>query len=152
MSFGEGADEVTRGWDGRWIARTTKGRWIRAKHVIFATGGFHDAKTAPFAPRIADSVVQLHSKDYKRPSQLPDGAVLVVGTAQSGTQICDELCRAGKKVYLCVGSTSMRVPRRVRGVDFTWWLMKLGWCAAPRFAPRVDLHSDAEDIATREQV
>ena len=68
----------------------------------------------------------LHSSQYRNPAQLGEGAALVIGTAQSGTQIAAELAESGKRVYACVGASSHRVPRRVRGWDFTRWLAKTG--------------------------
>jgi putative flavoprotein involved in K+ transport len=56
---------------------------------------------------------------------LPVGAVLVVGSGQSGCQIAEELCQSGRKVYLSVGST-VRIPRRYRGKDIFWWLEEIG--------------------------
>lgn len=57
---------------------------------------------------------------------------MVVGAGSSGAQIADELNRAGRKVFLSVGSHD-RPPRRYRGRDFVWWLGVLGlWdMAAP---------------------
>ena len=71
-------------------------------------------------------MTKLHSSQYRNPGQLGEGAALVIGTAQSGTQIAAELAESGKRVYTCVGASAMRVPRRVRGRDFTWWLAKTG--------------------------
>ena len=51
----------------------------------------------------------MHSLDYRNPSALPEGAVLVVGTGQSGAQIAQELYQNGRQVYLSIGSTG-RVP------------------------------------------
>jgi putative flavoprotein involved in K+ transport len=56
---------------------------------------------------------------------LPSGAVLVVGSGQSGTQIAEELYQSGRKVYLSV-SRPGRVPRRYRGQDANWWHDKMG--------------------------
>jgi putative flavoprotein involved in K+ transport len=56
---------------------------------------------------------------------LPAGAVLVVGSAQSGAQIAEELHQSGRRVYLSV-SRSGRVPRRYRGKDINWWRNALG--------------------------
>jgi putative flavoprotein involved in K+ transport len=63
----------------------------------------------------------LHTGEYKNADQLPDGAVLVVGGAQSGCQITEDLLHAGRKVYL---STSMvgRIPRWYRGRDIFYWV------------------------------
>ena len=52
--------------------------------------------------------------------------MLVVGSAQSGTQIAEELYQSGRTVYLCVG-TSPRVPRRYRGRDVFGWLVDTGF-------------------------
>ncbi|MFZ9628392.1 MAG: FAD-dependent oxidoreductase, partial [Ilumatobacteraceae bacterium] len=66
-------------------------------------------------------VMQLHSAAYRSPSQLPPGAVLVVGAGSSGVQIAEELCAAGRRVYLSVSSHG-RPPRAYRGRDYVWWL------------------------------
>src|SRR5262249_23651244 len=62
---------------------------------------------------------------YHNPQTLLPGAVLVVGSAQSGCQIAEELYRSGRKVYLAVGRAG-RVPRRYRGKDTNWWSEKIG--------------------------
>jgi putative flavoprotein involved in K+ transport len=69
---------------------------------------------------------------YRNPDRLPPGAVLVVGAGSSGTQIADELSRAGRRVYLGVGQHE-RPPRRYRGKDYCFWLGVLGlWDAETR--------------------
>ncbi|URN10621.1 hypothetical protein LUW74_18120 [Actinomadura madurae] len=73
--------------------------------------------------RLPAHVRQLHSAGYRNPGQLPDGAVLVVGTGQSGTQIAEELHDAGRDVHLSV-SGCFAVPRRYRGRDSIWWLLQ----------------------------
>jgi putative flavoprotein involved in K+ transport len=104
-------------------AETSKGV-IEATNVVVATGPFQRPLIPPVVP--ADSgVEQLHSAAYRNPGQLPDGAVIVVGAGSSGVQIADELLRAGKRVYLCVGPHN-RPPRRYRGRDCAWWLGALG--------------------------
>ncbi|NOQ40114.1 MAG: FAD-dependent oxidoreductase, partial [Anaerolineales bacterium] len=75
---------------------------------------------------LPSEIHQLHSSEYRNPTDLPDGAVLVVGSAQSGCQIAEELYQSGRKVYLSVG-TSGRVPRRYRGKDITRWFYEIGF-------------------------
>jgi putative flavoprotein involved in K+ transport len=104
-------------------AETTDGT-IEARYVVAATGPFQRPLIPPILPDDAP-VVQMHSSGYRNPSQLPDGAVLVVGAGSSGVQIADELLRAGRRVYLSVGRHE-RPPRRYRGRDFVWWLGVLG--------------------------
>lgn len=97
---------------------------IQANRVVIATGPFQ----IPVIPAIAPndpSLHQIHSAAYRNPEQLPAGAILVVGAGSSGTQIADELQRAGKKVYLSVGQHD-RPPRSYRNRDFCWWLGVLG--------------------------
>ncbi|UJA21829.1 NAD(P)-binding domain-containing protein [Thermoleophilia bacterium SCSIO 60948] len=93
---------------------------VEARYVVAATGAFQDPLIPPVLPADAP-VEQIHSSSYRNPGQLPEGAVLVVGAGSSGVQIADELDRAGRQVYLCVGPHD-RPPRRYRGRDFCWWL------------------------------
>jgi putative flavoprotein involved in K+ transport len=64
-------------------------------------------------------VLQTDPTRYRHPDDLPDGAVLVVGSGASGCQIGDELLRAGRTVFLSV-SRHRRVPRRFGGKDVYW--------------------------------
>ncbi len=100
---------------------------INAKNVVIASGLFQKPKILPFSEDLPAGILQLHSGEYRNPSVLPDGAVLVIGSAQSGCQIAEELYQNGRKVYLCVGSSSGRVPRRYRGQDVTRWLLRMGF-------------------------
>ena len=104
---------------------------IEAKRVVVATGPFQ----CPVIPAIVPAetpVLQMHSTAYRNPDQLAEGAVMVVGSGSSGTQIAEELLAAGRRVYLSVGPHD-RPPRSYRGRDFCWWLGVLGkWDAATR--------------------
>jgi putative flavoprotein involved in K+ transport len=94
--------------------------------VVIATGFFQQPKIPGFAMHLSSDIHQLHSSQYRNPDSLPNGAVLVVGSGQSGGQITEELYRAGRKVFLCVG-TAGRAPRRYRGKDIIKWLEILGF-------------------------
>lgn len=123
-------DAVRKPGTGRFLVTTSAGE-IEADRIVAATGAFQHPVVPPIVPETAP-VTQLHSFHYKHPGQLPEGAVMVVGAGSSGAQIADELNRAGRKVFLSVGSHD-RPPRRYRGRDFVWWLGVLGlWdMAAP---------------------
>ena len=97
---------------------------IEALRVVCATGPFQLPNIPPIVPSETD-VLQIHSTDYRNPDELPAGSVMVVGAGSSGSQIADELSRAGRQVYLSIGAHD-RPPRRYRGQDFVWWLGVLG--------------------------
>ncbi len=97
-----------------------------ADQVVVATGGYHTPKIPRLAERLAPEIVQLHSAEYRNPESLPPGAVLVVGTGQSGCQIAEDLYLAGRQVHLGVGGAP-RSPRRYRGKDVVEWLDQMGY-------------------------
>lgn len=99
---------------------------LAADNVIVATGPYHSPALPPAAAQLPAGIRQLHSAHYRNPGELPPGAVLVVGTGQSGAQIAEELHLAGRQVYLSVGSSG-RAPRRYRGRDIIWWLLTVGF-------------------------
>jgi putative flavoprotein involved in K+ transport len=99
---------------------------FKAANVVIATGMYQAPKFPPFSTNLPSEIHQLHSHEYRNPEALPDGAVLVVGSAQSGCQIAEELYQSGRKVYLSVGSAG-RLPRRYRGKDITLWFDDIGF-------------------------
>jgi putative flavoprotein involved in K+ transport len=99
---------------------------FEAANVVIATGLHQQPKIPLFNTNLPAEIHQLHSSEYRNPEALPAGAVLVVGSAQSGCQIAEELYQSGRKVYLSV-SSSPRMPRRYRGKDITWWLDLVGF-------------------------
>lgn len=114
--------------DAGFTAETSQGS-IQAKNVVVATGPFQ----VPLIPKIlpeTPGVVQMHANSYRAPESLPPGAVLVVGAGASGSQIADELLRAGRKVYFSV-SRHKRTPRRYRGHDHVSWWLKTGFDRTP---------------------
>jgi len=62
-----------------------------ADNVVVATGACNTPRVPAFARELDESIVQLHSKDYRNPSQIQKGAVLVVGAGNSGAEIAIEL-------------------------------------------------------------
>ncbi len=92
---------------------------------MLAGGAFNQ----PVVPRIAEAVppgvVQLTAHSYRRPQQLPDGGVLVVGASATGVQLAQEIQRSGRPVTLAVGE-HVRLPRAYRGRDIQWWMLAAG--------------------------
>jgi putative flavoprotein involved in K+ transport len=64
-----------------------------AERVVVATGAHRRPSLPPFAAELDPEIVQLHSNDYRGPSQLRRGDVLVVGAGNSGAEIAFELAR-----------------------------------------------------------
>jgi putative flavoprotein involved in K+ transport len=114
-----------------------------ADQVVVATGPYHVPAVPRIAERLPASLVQLHSAQYRNPAQLPDGAVLVVGTGQSGCQIAEDLHLAGRDVHLAVGSAP-RAARRYRGRDTLAWLDEMG-----HYARGIDEFGDADEVRLR---
>jgi putative flavoprotein involved in K+ transport len=108
----------------RYLVDTSEGDYA-AENVVIATGLYQAPKIPKFSEQIPPQILQIHSMEYKNPSLLPAGAVLVVGTGQSGAQIAEELYQSGRKVYLSIGSAG-RVPRRYRGRDINDWFTRMG--------------------------
>jgi putative flavoprotein involved in K+ transport len=94
----------------------TDGKSIKAKNVVVATGFLRNPRIPKFSKKISTEILQIHSGK---------GAVLVVGSAQSGSQQAEELHDSGRKVFLCVG-TAGRLPRRYRGKDIVQWMEEMG--------------------------
>lgn len=101
-----------------------------ADQVVVASGGYH----LPIVPRLAErlpaGIVQIHSEQYRNPRSLPEGAVLVVGSGQSGAQIAEDLHLAGRRVHLAVGDAP-RCARFYRGRDVVDWLADMNYYDMP---------------------
>lgn len=119
-----GVEVRSVGKEGETFRVETSDGVIEARNVVSATGAFQRPIMPALVPAQA-GLTQIHSNTYRNPGQLPEGAVLVIGAGSSGTQIADELLRAGRRVYLSIGPHD-RPPRRYRGKDFCWWLGVLG--------------------------
>jgi len=76
--------------DGRYRVQTPS-QTYEAEHVVVSTGAYQRPHVPSIAERLDDEVLQLHSADYRNPAQLADGEVLVVGSANSGAQIAEDL-------------------------------------------------------------
>ena len=116
---------VERGDDGRIEVDTDVGLWA-ADHVIVASGGYDRPVMPPYAANLDPSIAQMHTRDYRRPADVPAGRCLVVGTGQSGVQLMEDLRIAGRDVALAVGPAP-RSPRVYRGRDATDWLFEMGY-------------------------
>jgi putative flavoprotein involved in K+ transport len=110
--------------DGHFAAEL-EDRRLEADQVVLATGPFQVRRVPALADRLAPEVFQTHSTGYRRPADLPEGSVLVVGGGNTGFQIAKELSET-RPVNLAVGSRQKPLPQRFLGRDLFWWLTKLG--------------------------
>jgi putative flavoprotein involved in K+ transport len=100
------------------------GRRLEAEQVVVATGPFQVPNVPAFAGLLAPQVFQIHSAGYRRPTQVPEGRVVVVGGGNTGFQIAKELSDT-HHVYLAVGSRQTPLPQRLLGRDLFRWLTRL---------------------------
>jgi putative flavoprotein involved in K+ transport len=100
-------------------------RRIEADQVVVATGPFQVPSTPGVARDLAPEVFQTHSTGYMRPTDVPQGTVVVVGGGNTGYQIAKELS-TGRAVTLAVGARQTPLPQRILGRDLFWWLTKTG--------------------------
>lgn len=95
---------------GGFNVATTRGSW-RVRNVVLATGGYQKPKIPVLSARLPSHILQLHTDSYRNPGQLPEGAVLIVGTGQSGGQIAEELLAVGREIHLAVSTCPEAPPR-----------------------------------------
>ena len=107
-----------------YLVCTDQGDWL-ARAIVLASGACNIAQVPAFADHVPSSIETLTAQDYRNPSRLADGGVLVVGASASGTQIANEIQRSGRPVILSVGE-HIRAPRIYRGKDLQWWMDATG--------------------------
>ena len=104
---------------------TTPAGPLESRSVVIATGSCNLPAVPAFQDAIPADVARITPLGYRRPDDLPDGGVLVVGASATGVQLADELRRAGRPVTLAVGE-HVRLPRLYRGRDVLWWMERSG--------------------------
>ena len=102
-------ESVTRRGDG--FAVRTGDRLYRSSNVVVATSSYTNPRVPTFADELDPSIVQLHSSEYRSPSQLPDGPVLIVGVGNSGADIAMELAKT--REVIVAGEPGAVLPFRI---------------------------------------
>jgi putative flavoprotein involved in K+ transport len=113
-----------RAVDGGYAVETDRGDW-RCRAAVLASGAHEHAIVPELAARLPRGIRTLTAKEYRNPSALDWGRVLVVGASATGLQLADEIRRSGRPVTLAVGE-HIRMPRVYRGRDILWWLEAVG--------------------------
>jgi len=103
----------------------TESETFNARAVVLATGCMSRPKIPQIAQNLSGNIANLSAGSYKNADELPDGAIVIVGSGQSGCQIAEDLLGSERRVYLCASRVS-RVPRVYRGKDIVAWLRDMG--------------------------
>lgn len=103
---------------------TTQGIF-QTKQVIVATGAFQSPRIPSFSSNIAKDIFQIHSTQYKNPTQLKAGNVLVVGGGNSGAQIAYEISKE-RETLLAVSKKITYLPLAIQKKSIFWWFDKFG--------------------------
>ena len=120
LQLGVEADAIKRTGDG--FGATVGGNVVHARSVVIAGGPFHTPRIPDFASRLDPAVLQLHSRDYRRARDLPEGPVVVVGAANSGSEIAVEVARE-RPTTIAIGTRKPLAPKRFRSP--AWWKLAL---------------------------
>jgi putative flavoprotein involved in K+ transport len=126
VRLGRHVDSLRRN-SGGYLVSAGEERYL-AENVVVATGPYHTPRIPAFRERLAPSIAQLHSSDYRSPEQLPEGDVLVVGAGNSGAEISVELA-ATRHAYLS-GRDTGKVPGNVPKTRLPWHILllwRVGW-------------------------
>ena len=113
---------------GGFVLRTSAGE-LGASAVVLATGAYQRPHRPAAAATLPPGLRVLDVDGYRNEAQLPSGAVLIVGSGQSGCQIAEELHGSGREVVLACGRVPW-FPRRHAGRDLTWWALETGFVDA----------------------
>ena len=103
---------------------------VTAANVVVASGIMQAPKIPGIRERFPESIRQLHASEYRSSETLGPGAVVVIGSGQSGCQICEDLIHAGRDVYLCTSKVG-RLRRRYRRRDVLEWWEDMGFLDIP---------------------
>lgn len=121
---GESVTEVTPDSAERYLVRTSS-RTLAARNVVVASGSLNRPRRPAASQRIPPFVHQIDASNYRSSTALEPGAVLVVGSGQSGGQIAKDLADAGRQTFFATSRIG-RLPRRYRGRDVVLWLVDCG--------------------------
>lgn len=137
---------VERSENGRYTVQTDQKSYT-AKNVVVATG-FWQKPRLPLSIDIPKKIKQIFSNEYRNPDSIPEGAVLITGSGQSGCQLAEELYQNGRKVFLATG-TAIGTPRRYRGKDVLEWLDIVGFLdlTADQLPPGVTKYSGIPHVS-----
>ncbi len=124
--------------DGGYEVATDQGP-LRCRTLVLASGACNIATVPAVAAGLPPEIASLTPMQYRKPDELPDGGVMVVGASATGVQLAREIRASGRSVTLAAGE-HVRVPRIYRDRDIKWWMDAIG---------AMDLRYDAVDDIDR---
>jgi putative flavoprotein involved in K+ transport len=104
-------ERLTRSGGG-FVLETNQGQ-LYAAQVVVAMSNYQRRRFPAFAKALAPAIRQLHSSDYRRPSDLVPGPVLIAGAGNSGAELGMDLASAHR--VLLSGRDTGTVPFRIGG-------------------------------------
>ncbi|MFO7524628.1 MAG: NAD(P)/FAD-dependent oxidoreductase [Ignavibacteriaceae bacterium] len=105
-------DGLSREGDKYFI--TAGDQHFEAEHVVIAMSNYQVPKIPKFAKDLNSEIIQVHSSDYRNPSQLKEGPVLVVGAGNSGSELALEAAKNNYNVILA-GRDTGHIPFDIKG-------------------------------------
>jgi putative flavoprotein involved in K+ transport len=96
---------------------------FEADNVVVAMTNYQVPWKPSFASQVEPDIIQVHSGEYRNPSQLREGGVLIVGAGNSGSEIAMQLA-PDHTVYMS-GRNTGQVPFRIEGVAARLFLVRL---------------------------
>lgn len=109
-----GALRVERLWRQDGVYRVKAGALeFQADQVVIAMSSYQHGHKPDFALELRPEIVQLHSSEYRNPSQLNPGDVLIAGAGNSGSELASELI--GSRQVWMSGRDTGHLPFRING-------------------------------------
>ena len=107
---------ISTGPGGKGFEVKAEGGSYQAANVVVASGAMQTPHTPTVSKELPSWLDQMNTAAYRNPDQLKPGGVLIIGSAQSGVQIAEELIEVGRPVYLCTSKVGRSI-RQYRGRD-----------------------------------
>jgi len=111
--------------DGDGYRLVTSTGELRSRCVVIASGACNRPSVPAVRAAMPAALAQFTTFDYRKPGDLPEGGVLVVGPSATGLQLAAEIHQSDRPVTISVGE-HVRLPRTYRGRDVLWWMDRSG--------------------------
>ncbi|MBZ5650346.1 MAG: NAD(P)/FAD-dependent oxidoreductase [Acidobacteriia bacterium] len=121
VQTGVKVDRLSKEGDGYVVSAGSQ--QFESNNVVVAMANYQVPRLPTFAPELDPGIVQMHSHEYRNPSQLRDGGVLIVGVGNSGADIGIEVART-HPTWMS-GKETGHVPFRIESALWRFFLVRL---------------------------